>query len=75
MVTEYQALIAADVKTDTRKLATFEAFHKGVATLRTFVEERRAFLLKYYERGAKAKAPALQASVARGLQAYVARGL
>ena len=47
MVTQYQALIAADVKADTRKLDTFEAFHKGVATLRTFVEERREFLLEY----------------------------
>ena len=41
----YQALIAADVKVDTRKLDTFEAFETGVQGLRTFVERRRAFLL------------------------------
>ena len=45
-VTEYQALIAADVKADTHKLDTFELFGTGVDTLRTFVERRRAFLLK-----------------------------
>jgi hypothetical protein len=47
MVTRYQALIAADVKTDTRKLDTFEAFHGGIAGLRTLVDQRRKFLLKY----------------------------
>jgi hypothetical protein len=45
MAAKYQALIAADVKTDTRKLDTFEAFHSGIAGLKTFVEARRAFLL------------------------------
>ena len=44
---KYQALIAADVKTDTRKLDTFEAFHAGVTDLKTFVDARRAFLLTY----------------------------
>ena len=47
MVTQYQGLVAADVKSDTRKLDTFEAFRTGVVTLRTFVEERRKFLLEY----------------------------
>jgi CotH kinase protein len=47
LVTQYQALIAADVKADTRKLDTAEAFHTGVAGLRRFVEQRRAFLLSY----------------------------
>jgi len=46
-VARYQALIAADVKTDTRKLDTFEAFEAGVETLRTFVERRRAYLATY----------------------------
>jgi hypothetical protein len=45
MAMKYQALIAADVKTDTRKLDTFEAFQTGLAGLRSFVEQRRAYLL------------------------------
>ncbi len=57
---QYQALIAGDVKADTRKLSSFEAFEKGVAedteeqgfrgprrsvSLKSFVEQRRAHLL------------------------------
>jgi spore coat protein CotH len=45
MAARYQALIAPDVKTDTRKLESFEAFQSGIASLKTFVERRRAFLL------------------------------
>jgi spore coat protein CotH len=41
----YQALIADDVRKDTRKLDTFEAFESGVNGLKTFAERRRAFLL------------------------------
>jgi CotH kinase protein len=41
----YQALIAADVKIDTRKLDTYEAFEAGIEALRTFADRRRAFLL------------------------------
>ena len=44
---QYQAVIADDVRRDTRKLDTFEAFEAGVVTLRTFVERRRTFLLNY----------------------------
>jgi hypothetical protein len=59
---QYQSLIAADVKTDTRKLDSLEAFTKGVnedveqegmrgprrrISLKSFVEQRRAFLLAY----------------------------
>jgi spore coat protein CotH len=44
LVQKHQALIAADVKADTRKLDTYEAFEAGVATLKDFVERRRAFL-------------------------------
>jgi hypothetical protein len=59
-----QALIAADVKTDTRKLSGFQAFTKGVAedveeqgfrgprrsiSLKSFVEQRRAYLLDHPE--------------------------
>ena len=49
-VAQYQALIADDVKSDTRKLYSFEAFKNDVdgaeRSLKTFVERRRAFLLK-----------------------------
>jgi spore coat protein CotH len=61
---QYQALIAADVKTDTHKLDSDEAFVSGVKedgeeggfrgprrriSLKSFVEQRRAFLLNYEE--------------------------
>jgi hypothetical protein len=61
LATEWQALIAADVQADTRKLYSAESFKQGVNTdavedgfrgprqviaLKTFVEKRRAFLLK-----------------------------
>jgi hypothetical protein len=58
----YQALIADDVKVDTRKLDSFEAFQSGVAgvaaagasqnpgrggaSIKSFADQRRAFLLK-----------------------------
>jgi hypothetical protein len=49
-VQKYHALIAADVKADTRKLYTFEAFTGEVETgnrsIRSFIERRRAYLLK-----------------------------
>jgi len=44
---KYQTLIAADVKTDTRKLDTFEAFQTGLETLKAFAATRRAYLLNY----------------------------
>jgi hypothetical protein len=58
---QYQALISADVKTDTRKLDSYEEFVSGVKAdgeqregpgpgrrigLKNFVEQRRAYLLK-----------------------------
>jgi hypothetical protein len=58
---QYQSLIAADVKTDTRKLDSFDAFSKSVKedveeegfrgprrriSLKSFVEQRRAYLLR-----------------------------
>jgi len=50
IVAAYRALIEAEVRADTRKLFTTEAFEAGLATgeesLRHFVDERRAFLLK-----------------------------
>ena len=38
--------IAADVKLDTRKLYSTEGFDAGVASVKKFADERRAFLLK-----------------------------
>ena len=46
-VAQLQALVAADIKMDTRKLDSFEAFQTGVTALRSFVERRRAYLLAY----------------------------
>ena len=50
MVRQYQSVIAADVKADTRKLYPTEQFVSGVdqggSSLRSFVDRRRAFLLK-----------------------------
>jgi spore coat protein CotH len=43
---KHRSLIAADVKADTRKLYGSEAFDSGLDGLRTFVEARRAYLLK-----------------------------
>ncbi len=50
MVRRHQALIAAEVKADTKKLYTFEAFEQRVASgedsLKSFADRRRAYLLK-----------------------------
>ena len=43
---KHRALIAADVKADTRKLYSSEAFDSGLDGLKTFVDARRAYLLK-----------------------------
>jgi hypothetical protein len=49
---QYQSVIAADIKTDTHKLESEEAFKNGLAedagrsmSIKTFVEQRRAYLL------------------------------
>ena len=47
LVTKHHALIAADVKSDTRKLDSNESFDAGVEALRTFAEKRRATVLAY----------------------------
>jgi Ca2+-binding EF-hand superfamily protein len=60
---QYQASIAEDVKIDTRKIYSTEAFLNGVATtesqqdksLQDFVEKRQAFLIKYCDAQLKAK--------------------
>ena len=63
VVAQYQSLISEEVKMDTRKLASFDAFQKGIhgesaapgtnspgadrsISLRSFAEQRRAYLLK-----------------------------
>ena len=50
MVTRHQALIAADVKADTRKLDSFEAFQGSAAELKDFADKRRTFLLAWKEK-------------------------
>ena len=50
IVRQHQALIASEVKADTKKLYSFEAFEQRVATgedsLKSFADRRRAYLLK-----------------------------
>jgi len=50
MIRQYQSVIAADIKADTRKLYSTEQFTAGVDrgddSLKSFVDRRRAFLLK-----------------------------
>jgi hypothetical protein len=50
LVRSYQSVIAAEVKADTRKLYGFEAFQSGVSegegSVKSFMERRRAYLLK-----------------------------
>jgi hypothetical protein len=59
MAKEYQALIDEDVKADTRKLYSYEAFKNGISgtedSLQRFVERRREFLLKVTTPGAELK--------------------
>jgi hypothetical protein len=42
----YQALIAADIKADTKKLDSFESFEYGLKSMENFVTARRAYLLQ-----------------------------
>lgn len=53
---KYQALIAAEVKVDTRKLNSSEEFESGLTALKNFVERRRTYLLNYKEPSATAPA-------------------
>lgn len=45
LVQRYQALIDADVKADTRKLYSYEAFRGSADQLRSFADRRREYLL------------------------------
>jgi hypothetical protein len=47
LVAEYQALIREDVQRDTRKLYATEAFDSGVEELKSFLAQRREYLLAY----------------------------
>jgi spore coat protein CotH len=47
---KHRALIGEDVKADTRKIYSSEAFDSGLEGLKTFVAARRAYLLKATER-------------------------
>ncbi|MEQ1731866.1 MAG: CotH kinase family protein, partial [Vicinamibacterales bacterium] len=51
LVRQYQAVIADEVRLDTRKLYTTDAFASGVSegtdSLKTFIERRRAYLLQH----------------------------
>ncbi len=50
LVRRYQSVVAAEVKADTRKLYSFEAFQSGVSegerSLKSFTDRRRAYLLR-----------------------------
>ena len=50
LVTKYHALIAAEVRADTRKLDSTAGFESGPTALRTFVERRRTQILNYPQR-------------------------
>jgi hypothetical protein len=49
IVTRYQSLIRADIKMDTRKLDSFEAFEAGGESLKQFADQRREFIRTYKE--------------------------
>ena len=49
IVARYQALIRADIKMDTRKLDSFEAFEAGTESLKQFADQRREFIRNYKE--------------------------
>jgi hypothetical protein len=46
IVARSQALIAAEVKADTKRLDDYEAFERGAADLQAFADARRQFLLE-----------------------------
>ena len=50
LVTQYQALIAADVKTDTRKIDSLAGFESGAIAIRAFADRRRQQILNYPQR-------------------------
>jgi CotH kinase protein len=49
-VTKYHALIAADVRTDTRKIDSVSGFESGPAALKAFADRRREQILSFGQR-------------------------
>jgi len=47
LVTKYQALISADVRTDTRKIDSTGGFESGAAAIKAFADRRREQILNY----------------------------
>jgi hypothetical protein len=47
MVDRYRGLIEADVKADTHKLDSIDAFEHGAETLKAFAERRRQVVSTY----------------------------
>jgi hypothetical protein len=47
LVARYRAVIAEDMKTDAHRLYSAGAFESGSMSVKRFVDERRAFLLRY----------------------------
>jgi hypothetical protein len=45
IVEQHQARISEDVKADTRKLTSYEAFRASAAELESFARRRREFLM------------------------------
>ena len=50
IVARYQAVIREDIRKDTRKLDTFEAFESGDELLKQFADQRREFIRTYKEK-------------------------
>jgi hypothetical protein len=50
LVTKYHALIAAEVRVDTRKLDSVAGFESGPAAIRAFAERRRQQILNFPQR-------------------------
>jgi hypothetical protein len=50
LVTKYHAMIAADVRADTRKIDSVSGFESGPAAIKAFADRRRAQILNYQPR-------------------------
>ena len=50
LATKYQALIAADVRTDTRKIDSVSGFESGPAAIKAFADRRREQILAFPQR-------------------------
>jgi hypothetical protein len=50
VITKYQGMIAADVKTDTRKIYSYGEFEEGPILLKQLVDRRRMMILNYVPR-------------------------